>query len=59
MKLSQKGEKCCAYPDCRRPVTDDDHCAGCDYYVCETHSTNPNADGFGHDVVEHWTDDDE
>lgn len=58
MRLTEKGEKACAYPGCRAAVNEDDHCSGCDYYVCEVHS--PNAGVMGrHDVVEHWAEEDE
>lgn len=49
----------CAHEGCRNPVGPDDHCAGCDEYVCEEHSTNHSLMGHGHDVSEHWTPEDE
>lgn len=59
MNLTKPGEKACAFPGCKTPVTPDDHCAGCNFYVCDAHSSNINAGGHGHDVVEHWTPEDE
>jgi len=55
MNLTKPGEKACAFPGCKNPVTPDHHCAGCDFYICETHDTNFELMGHGHDVVEHWT----
>jgi hypothetical protein len=59
MRLTEKGERACAYPGCLIAVTDDDHCAGCGFYVCDEHSPNYSLMGHGHDVVEHWTPEDE
>lgn len=56
--LTPKGVGC-AYPGCRTTVTAEDHCAGCDEYTCERHSTNFALMGFTHEVAEHWTPDDE
>lgn len=57
MRLTEKGERACAHPGCRIAVTDDDHCAGCGFYICEKHS--PESPWGKHDVVEHWTAEDE
>lgn len=57
MELTKKNEKRCAYPGCTVTVTDDDHCAGCEYYICEAHC--PNNPWGHHDVVEHWEENDE
>lgn len=47
----------CAHPGCRNAINpDDDHCAGCNQFICEEHSTNDNAMGNGHNVEEHWED---
>lgn len=56
--LAPKGAEC-AYPGCRASVTPDDHCFGCNAYVCEVHSTNVSLMGMGHDVTEHWEESDD
>lgn len=58
MSLTKPGEKRCAFPDCPRPVEDDDECCGCGYFICEFHSANPGVMGK-HDVTEHWEGEDE
>lgn len=56
-ELTKKGEKACAFPGCKKPVSDDDECFGCGYYICEDHS---DVDVYGqHDPVDHWTESDE
>lgn len=52
MNLTKKGERACAYPGCARPVTDEDDCSGCGYFVCEVHCVNSGVMGR-HDVTEH------
>lgn len=55
--LTPKGVEC-AYPGCRATVTAEDHCFGCNEYVCEEHSTNYSLMG-AHEVAEHWAEEDE
>ena len=56
MRFAKTGERVCAFPDCTATVTDDDHCSGCGHFICDAHDRNPDPPmGFGHEVVEHWT----
>lgn len=51
-KLTEKGERACAYPDCTNEVDDDHECFGCGYFVCDEHEKhNPMGK---HEPVEHW-----
>lgn len=44
----------CVFDTCTTICTEDDHCFGCNKYICEKHSTNFELPMGGHSPEQHW-----